>query len=132
MGHRDGVHQAGAAGSVRAGGSDDFAAGSSASHVDYYVGLPDLRHRLRRHRTKRQCRSQRVVPSQILRTTLLLPKSIPTKALILEDPEPSLLGSGVGVPGGIAGGREGGVPGGLLNSLMNEPRVSCRWYGRRK
>jgi len=89
-------------------------------HVDYYVGLPDLRHRLRGHRRNAVPRSRRAVPSQILRTTLLLPKSIPTKALILEDPEPSLLGSGVGVPGGIAGGREGGVPGGLLNSLMNE------------
>jgi protein TonB len=65
-------------------------------------------------------RSQRVVPSQILRNTLLLPRSIPPKALILEDPEPVMSGGGVGVAGGIAGGREGGVPGGLLNSLIDE------------
>jgi protein TonB len=65
-------------------------------------------------------RSQRVVPSQILRTTLLLPRSIPPKALILEDPEPAMLGSAVGVAGGIAGGREGGIPGGLMNSLIDE------------
>ena len=65
-------------------------------------------------------RNQRVVPSQILRTTLLLPRSIPAKALILEDPEPALLGTVAGVAGGIAGGREGGVPGGLMNSLMDD------------
>jgi protein TonB len=57
--------------------------------------------------------------SQIFRHLLIMPASIPPKALMLveDDPGPDLA-AGPGVPGGAANGLPNGVPGGIVTDIL--------------
>jgi periplasmic protein TonB len=64
-------------------------------------------------------RIQRVIPAQLHRTGLFVPRSIPPKAMTIIDEEPPVMAGGPGVPGGISGGGRDGVPGGLAYSIAD-------------
>jgi protein TonB len=57
--------------------------------------------------------------SQIFRRLLIMPTSIPPKALMLveDDPGPDLA-VGPGVPGGVPNGLPNGIPGGIVTDLI--------------
>lgn len=57
--------------------------------------------------------------SQIFRRLLIMPASIPPKALMLVEDEPGPdLAAGPGVPGGVPNGLPNGIPGGIVTDLI--------------
>jgi len=60
--------------------------------------------------------------ASIVNGTLMAPSRIPSKILVLREPEPRASGGGFGVIGGVPGGTPGGVLGGIFNSAPR-PRV---------
>ena len=66
-------------------------------------------------------RSQRVIPSQILRKGLILPQLIPNRVMqIIEEPEAYVPPGGPGVPGGVPGGVGLGNQTGLIDKIIGE------------
>jgi periplasmic protein TonB len=56
---------------------------------------------------------------QVVKHMLILPASIPPKALMLVDDDPGPdLAAGPGVPGGVTNGLPNGIPGGIVTDLI--------------
>jgi len=57
--------------------------------------------------------------SQIFRRLLILPASIPPRALMIEDESGPDLAAGPGVPGGVPNGLPNGIPGGIVTDILS-------------
>jgi periplasmic protein TonB len=82
-----------------------------------WVSIPEPPRALTHRPAPAAMKRSSVVPSQVYKRMLVIPTSIPAKAVILQDPQvmPST-GEGVGVVGGFDG--PGGPGGGVINTLV--------------